>query len=133
MFFDIQRGVKQGDVLYAMFFNVAIETVFRRWKERICLEGFLFSAGVERLTNVRYADDVLLFGKIEKESNDGSSRGRVFESWIKTKCQQIENTYKRNVGLRVFGYRWRFGGNYWGFQNASLFGEISQWQFGRAW
>ena len=44
LFFDIQRGVKQGDVLSAMFFNAAIEIVFRRWKERICFQRFLFSA-----------------------------------------------------------------------------------------
>ena len=62
-FFDIRRGVKQGDVLSAILFNAAIEIVFRRWKERSCPQCFLFSAGVERFTNVKYADDVLLFGK----------------------------------------------------------------------
>ena len=67
MFFDIQRGVKQGDVLSAMFLNAGIEIVFRRWKTRICSEGFLLDVEAERLTNVRYADDVLLFGKSEKE------------------------------------------------------------------
>ena len=50
-----------------MFFNAAIEIVFRRWKARLQSEGFLLDVEVERLTNVRYAGDVLLFGKSEKE------------------------------------------------------------------
>jgi hypothetical protein len=67
-FFDIQRGVKQGDVLSAMLFNAGIEIVSRRWKARLVSEGFLLDVETERLTNVRYADDVLSFGKQRKKS-----------------------------------------------------------------
>ena len=50
-----------------MLFNAGIEAVFRRWKLRLVSNGFLFDIGVSRSTNVRYADDVLLFGKTETE------------------------------------------------------------------
>ena len=39
-FFDILRGVKQGDVISSMLFNAGLETAFRSWKRRLGCHGF---------------------------------------------------------------------------------------------
>ena len=64
---DTQRGVKQGDTLSAMLFNAAIQEAFVQWKMKLTSEGWLLKANCERLTNVRYADDILLFAKSREE------------------------------------------------------------------
>ena len=61
--FNIERGVRQGDVLSSLLFNAALETVFRNWKRRLTDQGWLISPEHERLTNTRYADDILIYGK----------------------------------------------------------------------
>ena len=61
--FDISRGVRQGDVVSSLLFNAVIEYVFQRWKRRLSYHGWLLFPGVERLTNTRYADDILLYAK----------------------------------------------------------------------
>ena len=48
-FFDILRGVKQGDVLSSMLFNAGLEAAFREWRSRLTSEGFLLSASGSRL------------------------------------------------------------------------------------
>ena len=62
-FFDILRGVKQGDVLSSMLFNAGLQEAFREWHCQLSTEDFLFSMKATRLANVRYADDIMLFGK----------------------------------------------------------------------
>ena len=62
-FFDILRGVKQGDVLSAILFNCALDVAFEEWKTKLRNEGILIREGMTRLTNTRYADDVLLYAK----------------------------------------------------------------------
>ena len=66
-FFDIRRGVKQGDMLSAILFNAAIEETFTQWKTKLTSEGWLSKENTCRLTNIRYADDMLLFGKSRGE------------------------------------------------------------------
>jgi retron-type reverse transcriptase len=61
--FQISRGVKQGDVLSSLLFNAALESVFARWKERLTTQGWSVDGCSERLTNTRYADDILLYAK----------------------------------------------------------------------
>ena len=61
--FDIQRGVKQGDVISSLLFNAALEFVFVRWKARLQSHGWLLHSDHERLINSRYADDILLYAK----------------------------------------------------------------------
>ena len=65
--FTIGRGVRQGDVLSSLLFNAALEAVFRNWKRRLVEHGWLISPDHERLTNTRYADDILLYGKTLEE------------------------------------------------------------------
>ena len=65
--FHIDRGVKQGDICSSGLFNAATESAFRKWKRRLHHEGILMNDISERLTNIRYADDVLLFSKSKNE------------------------------------------------------------------
>ena len=65
--FPILRGVKQGDIISPMLFNAGIEKAFREWKKRLQNHGFLFIENESRFTNTRYADDVMIYGKSEKE------------------------------------------------------------------
>ena len=62
--FDIQRGTKQGDPLSSLLFNAVSESIFRRlqqkWQRRGC--GIHLAPPPDTaLTNLRFADDVLLF------------------------------------------------------------------------
>ena len=60
--FPIKRGVKQGDVLSPLLFNAGLEHAMRKWKLRVQHCG-LYCGGDELLTNVRYADDLMLYAR----------------------------------------------------------------------
>ena len=61
--FDILRGVKQGDVLSAILFNCVLDLVFRNWKRRLSTEGILVDSSIDRLTNTRYTNEILVHRK----------------------------------------------------------------------
>ena len=65
--FQVQRGVKQGDILSAILFNCVLDVVFDEWRRSLDTEGLYIALGVPRLTNIRYADDILLFAKSIEE------------------------------------------------------------------
>eukprot|EP00959_Pyramimonas_sp_CCMP1952_P390501 8183210-Pyramimonas_sp.AAC.1 len=59
----MQRGVKQGDPLSSHLFNAVLEHVFLQVKPSWERKGFGIKLGHgrhTRLTNLRFADDVLL-------------------------------------------------------------------------
>lgn len=61
--FNIERGVKQGDPLSSYLFNALLEHVFRQCKPTWERKGFGMRLGhtkITLLTNLRFADDVLL-------------------------------------------------------------------------
>ena len=43
---------------------------FRAWKNRLVRQGILLETDVERLSNIRYADDVMLYAKSLEELHD---------------------------------------------------------------
>ena len=58
----IQKGVRQGDTLSPVLFTAAIEEIFKRITPSI---GININAQV--LSNLRFADDVILFANTEGE------------------------------------------------------------------
>ena len=66
--FNITRGVRQGDILSPILFNCALDNAVSNWKSELFNEGFALDDSTERLTNIRFADDLLLFGKTMNEA-----------------------------------------------------------------
>ena len=65
--FKILRGVKQGDVLSAIIFNCVLDIAFENWEVQLNDEGIYIGDLRKRLTNTKYADDVLLYAKSLEE------------------------------------------------------------------
>ena len=62
--FRIQRGVKQGDIISPLLFNIALQLAFDNWKlNHLGHHGWLLNDSLERLSNTRYADDILVYAK----------------------------------------------------------------------
>jgi hypothetical protein len=63
--FDIARGTKQGDPISPILFNASLEKVIRnvkvQWRRK--KYGIQVGSGGERLTNLRFADDLMLIGR----------------------------------------------------------------------
>ena len=49
-------------MLSSIFFNCVVDVAFQRVKARLGDHGLYLGEHIERLTNIRYADDILLFG-----------------------------------------------------------------------
>ena len=64
--FSIQRGVRQGDVLSPLLFNAVLEDAIRKWKLKLTNEGLRLGHDT-RLTNLRYADDLMIFATSREE------------------------------------------------------------------
>ena len=60
--FGFKRGVKQGDPLSPLFFNSVLEGIFAELKPSWESKGYGMNISGQTLTNLRFADDVLLIG-----------------------------------------------------------------------
>ena len=63
--FDIQKGSKQGDPMSSLLFNTvlqcALKNVIQRWQKKKGMGIYLSDQERDCLTNLRFADDVMLF------------------------------------------------------------------------
>ena len=63
--FDIQKGSKQGDPMSSLLFNTvlqyALKNVIQRWQRKKGMGIYLSDQERDCLTNLRFADDVMLF------------------------------------------------------------------------
>ena len=87
--FDIQKGSKQGDPMSSLLFNTvlqyALKNVIQRW-QRKGMGIYLGDQERDCLTNLRFADDVMLFA---------TSKGQIQNMM----CEFKEATEK--VGLTI--------------------------------
>ena len=61
-----QSGIKQGDVINPALFNAGLGDAMSAWKQHLGCHGA--SVGLQqRLTNIRYADDLFIFAQREDE------------------------------------------------------------------
>ena len=71
-FFNITRGVRQGDVLTTLLCNVVLDFAFCNWKEKLSEYGWKLQdfehrdIRTEKLTNVRFAADIFILAKSKK-------------------------------------------------------------------
>ena len=61
--FTTQRGTKQGDPLSSLLFNALLEDLFREIKANWTQKKLGIRLGAAELSNLRFADDVLLIAK----------------------------------------------------------------------
>ena len=60
--FRLERGTKQGDPMSPTLFNALLESIMRDLKQKWEKKGFGVGVGSRRLTNLRFADDIMLIG-----------------------------------------------------------------------
>ena len=84
--FEIKKGTKQGDPLSSLLFNTvlqkALEDDFPRWQKKEGMGIYLSGNDHDCLTNMRFADDVLLFASSKEQLQKcyANSRG-VLKKW----------------------------------------------------
>jgi len=103
---NIMKGVRQGDTLSPVMFTAALEEIFRRMKVQtgVNIDG-------ETLSNLRFADDIILFGeterKLEELLNDLNKEGKKDGMNMNKKktivmCNEVARESERN-GVSVDG------------------------------
>ena len=69
--FEIRKGTKQGDPLSSLLFNAVLQYSLKdeiqRWQKRKGVGTYLSDHDHDCLTNLRFADDVLLFATSKEQ------------------------------------------------------------------
>ena len=66
--FRVQRGVRHGVVLSTLLFNAVAESAIRKWKAKLKEHGIKLRKDMHRrLTNVRLADDLIIYASSKEE------------------------------------------------------------------
>ena len=70
--FEIKKGAQQGDPLSSLLFNTAPQNSrkddIQRWQKKKGMGIYLSDHDHDCLTNLRFADDVLLFASSEEQA-----------------------------------------------------------------
>ena len=71
--FEIKKGTKQGDLLSSLLFNTVLQNslkeVTQRWQKKKGMRIYLSDHDHDCLTNLRFADDVLLVRNIQRTAS----------------------------------------------------------------
>ena len=104
-FFDIKKGVKQGDMLSAILFCVALAAVLCKTEEA-CPGGF--SIGGHILSNLSYADDIALLNschtKLQEFVNELAKNAKEIGLEINLKKTHCMSTDKQQHPLNMTIY-----------------------------
>ena len=69
--FEIKKGTKQGDPLSRLLFNIVLQVALKddlpRWQKKKGMGIRLGDCELNCLTNLRFADDVLLFATTKEQ------------------------------------------------------------------
>eukprot|EP00959_Pyramimonas_sp_CCMP1952_P076446 1597398-Pyramimonas_sp.AAC.1 len=119
--FDIYRGVKQGDPISSFLFVVVMEAIFRKLKVRWAslnhkrlgsYYGMVIDSADDPLTNLRFADDVLMVASSARDSSrmlvDLETEARKYGLRVHMgKTVLLTNVNNRPATLRCGGHNVR--------------------------
>ena len=104
------KGVRQGDTLSPVMFTAAVEEIFKRMN----IEAGININGV-RLSNLRFADDIILFAESEEKlkdmledlNNEGKRDGmKLNKKKTKIMCNEEARSRLRTgvmIDIAIFG------------------------------
>ena len=80
--FEIKKGSKQGDPLSSLLFNTVLQNSLKddiqRWQKKKGMGIYLSDNDHDCLTNLRFADDVLLFASSREQLQKCCTNSRKY-------------------------------------------------------
>ena len=86
--FEIKKGTKQGDPLSSLLFNTVLQSslkeVTQSWQKKKGMGIYLSDHDHDCFTNLRFADDVLLFASSKEQVQKMlyEFKGKVLKKWV---------------------------------------------------
>ncbi len=100
-YFEISRGVKQGDPLSPNLFNCLLEDIFQKMN----WEGKVIKINDEFLNNLRFADDVILISQdgeeLQEMANDLARESKMVGLSINTGKTVLLSNQKENPVIQI--------------------------------